>query len=117
MGSWKVEVTDQFTSWYRGLSDDDSAAVDAVVERLIEEGPTLGRPTADTLAGSEMPNLKELRAAGTLRVLFAFDPRRTAILLLGGDKRGDDRWYEEAIPAAERLYAAHLEELRKEGLL
>jgi hypothetical protein len=68
------------------------------------------------LVGSNLANLKELRA-GTIRVLFAFDPRRTAILLLGGDKRGQwSRWYLDAIPAAERIYARHLAEIeRQEG--
>jgi hypothetical protein len=73
----------------------------------------------DTLTGSRLPNLKELRPrGGFLRCLFAFDPRRIAILLLGGDKR--DRWadwYRDAIPEAERLYEAYLAELRKEGLI
>jgi hypothetical protein len=48
-------------------------------------------------------------------MLFAFDPRRTAILLIGGDKTGDDRWYQKYIPLADRLYETHLEELRREG--
>ena len=51
------------------------------------------------------------------RILFAFEPRRCAILLLGGDKTGDDRWYDENIPIADRLYDEHLEALRKEGLI
>jgi hypothetical protein len=51
------------------------------------------------------------------RVLYAFDPRRVGILLLGGDKTGNDRWYEEFVPKADRLYASHLELLRKEGLI
>ncbi len=52
-----------------------------------------------------------------LRVLYAFDPRRTAILLIGGDKTGNDRWYNEFVPVADRLYDAHLDALRKEGLI
>jgi hypothetical protein len=117
MSSWEVETTDQFNSWYGDLSDDDSAAIDAAVERLIDAGPALGRPTVDTLTGSTRSNLKELRAEGTLRVLFAFDPRRTAILLIGGDKRGVADWYVRMIPVAESLYAEHLVALRKEGLI
>ena len=74
---------------------------------------------ADTLEGARYPNMKELRPLGsTIRVLFAFDPRRTAILLLGGDKSGQwQEWYEEMIPKAERLYEIYLEELRQEGEL
>jgi hypothetical protein len=89
------------------------------LEILEEVGPTLGRPLVDTLEGSRLVNLKELRPrGGYLRVLFAFDPRRVAILLLGGDKSGRwAAWYAEAIPAAERLYEQHLAQLRKEGEL
>jgi hypothetical protein len=91
----------------------------AGVQELEVHGPALGRPLVDTLKGSQLPNLKELRVSkgGALRVLFAFNPLRTAILLLGGDKSGRwSEWYETAIPEAEMLYAEHLEELRKEGL-
>jgi hypothetical protein len=49
-------------------------------------------------------------------VLYAFDPRRTAILLIGGDKTGNDRWYREFVPFADKLFDQHLETLRKEGL-
>lgn len=87
------------------------------VGKLEEAGPALGRPLADTVGGSRHPNMKELRPPGTnLRILFAFDPRRTGILLIGGDKT--DRWrefYEETIPEADRLYDEHLKELREEG--
>lgn len=78
------------------------------------------QPLVDTLAGSKLANLKELRVHrdGHLRILFVFDPRRTAILLLGGDKtRQWAEWYRWAIPEAERLYDMYLEELRREGLL
>jgi hypothetical protein len=90
------------------------------VNLLQQKGPALSRPTVDTITGSTISNLKELRtsAAGILRVLFVFDPRRTAILLLGGDKTGQwVEWYEWAIPEAERLYVVYLEELREEGLI
>lgn len=88
----------------------------AGVELLERLGPGLGRPFVDTLEGSRLTNLKELRPrGGHLRVLFVFDPRRTAILLLGGDKSGRWKaWYAEAIPQAERLYEEHLEQLRQE---
>jgi hypothetical protein len=86
------------------------------VEALEERGPALGRPFVDTVKGSRLPNMKELRFRGeSIRVLFAFDPRRSAILLLGGDKR--DRWSEwdaEMIPLADHLYDEHLAELEME---
>jgi len=86
-----------------------------VVELLAEQGPQLDRPYADRIRGSKYHNMKELRprgAAKTCRVLFLFDPRRQAILLLGGDKRGEwESWYTEAIPKAERLYERYLDEI------
>ena len=117
---WEVEYTDQFERWWSGLSAEQQAALDDRVMLLSEFGPALGRPVVDTIKGSRHAHMKELRVSrgGALRVLFAFDPRRQAILLLGGDKTGAwRRWYEQAIPEADTLYDTHLEELRREGLL
>ena len=116
---WEVEYTDQFGAWWETLSEDDQERVTAAVEVLEEIGPALGRPWADTIRGSQHANMKELRPrADHVRVLFAFDPRRMAILLLGGDKRDKwSAWYEEAVPVADRLYDEHLAELRDEGEL
>jgi hypothetical protein len=75
-------------------------------------GPNLGRPYADTLKGSKLRNLKELRVqhrGRPLRVLFAFTPERTALLLVGGDKSGQPRWYERAIRQAEAAFWQHIE--------
>ena len=86
---------------------------------LAEQGPTLKRPVVAEIKTSRHSNMKELRVskAGALRVLFAFDPRRHAILLLGGDKSGQwEEWYRTAIPEADALYDTHLQELRDEGL-
>lgn len=115
--SWEVEGTDEFASWFRDLDEEQRKAVVAAVDILAEVGPTLSRPLADTLSGSRIANLKELRVMrDAIRILFVFDPRRTAILLLGGSKAGLwTTWYEWAIPEAERLYRDHLETLRKEG--
>ncbi|MDQ2651552.1 MAG: type II toxin-antitoxin system RelE/ParE family toxin [Chloroflexota bacterium] len=114
---WEVEYTDQFGEWYLSLSDADQERVVAAVEFLEERGPGLGRPHVDSITASRHSNMKELRPrGGQLRVLFAFDPRRIAILLLGGDKTHRWKsWYDEAIPMADTLYDAHLETLRKEG--
>lgn len=119
---WEVEVTDEFDAWYQGLENPDDQVVAAAIEHLAEHGPNTKRPLVGLIEGSSLPNLKELRvtAAGgrRIRVLFAFDPRSTAILLLGGDKTGNWKgWYEEMIPRAEELYREYVAELREEGLL
>jgi hypothetical protein len=117
---WQVEATDQFAAWYDDLHADQRERVNAAVDLLAELGPTLKRPIVGTLKGSKHSNLKELRVHedGHLRVLFMFDPRRAAILLVGGDKTGAwQDWYAHAIPEAERLYDDYLDELRREGLL
>jgi len=115
---WRVEYTDEFESWWDQLSADEQERVAAAVELLEQHGPSLGRPIVDTLEGSRHPNMKELRPrGGHIRVLFAFDPRRTAILLCGGDKSGLwSAWYAEAIPVADQLYEEHLQTIADEGL-
>lgn len=108
---WEVEYTDQFGEWWDTLSCDDQEAIDAAVRVLKDRGPGLGRPLVDTVSGSKHSNMKELRV-GTIRVLFAFDPTRTALLLIGGDKR--DQWeefYEAVVPVADQLLDEHLAEL------
>ncbi|HEY9558217.1 MAG TPA: type II toxin-antitoxin system RelE/ParE family toxin [Acidimicrobiales bacterium] len=117
---WEVEVTDEFAEWWGGLTSDQQESVTDRVDLLAQRGPDLGRPVVDRIQTSRHHNMKELRAAkdGALRVLFLFDPRRQAILLLGGDKSGAwNDWYEWAIPAADDLYDAYLDELRHEGLI
>lgn len=117
--AWEIEGTDQFKEWFFDLDGADDRAVTAAIEMLEQAGPALGRPMVDTLSGSRLPNLKELRPLrGEIRILFVFDPRRSAILLLGGSKTNDWRgWYTRNIPEAERLYDEYLEEPRKEGFL
>jgi hypothetical protein len=116
---WEVEGTDEFAEWFDGLSKVERADVIVAVDRLSEYGPTLGRPFVDTLHTTLLPNLKELRPqASNIRILFVFDPRRSAILLFGGDKTGEwNAWYQQAIPRAVNLYEAYLDELREEGLI
>lgn len=84
------------------------------------EGPALGRPLVDTVKGSKLPNLKELRpgsaGASEVRLLSVFDPLRQAVVLVGGDKAGNWKgWYRTAIPEAEAAYADHLRRTAKEG--
>jgi len=114
---WTVEFTDEFGRWWDNLSGDEQDSVDRSVKLLQKRGPSLGRPHVDLVQNSRHPNMKEMRIqhAGRLyRVLFAFDPQRSAILLTGGDKTGRDRWYEEFVPVADRLYDEHLAALKKE---
>lgn len=116
---WEVEVTDEWKAWFEVLTGDEQEAVTAVVELLQEGGPGLRRPIVGHISGSRHANMRELiPPGGFIRTLFCFDPRRTAILLIGGDKyKKWDAWYEEAIPVADDLYDAYLDELRAEGLL
>jgi len=114
---WEVEYTDDFDSWWNQLSEEEQIVVAAKVELLEKHGPTLPRPHSDVIVTSRHSNMKELRGkAGesVLRVLYAFDPRRTAILLIGGDKFGNEHWYEEFVPVADRLFDQHLAWLKKE---
>ncbi|MCG8435715.1 MAG: type II toxin-antitoxin system RelE/ParE family toxin [Gammaproteobacteria bacterium] len=117
---WDVEYTDEFAVWWESLTAIEQADVAGGVEALSKRGPHLGRPYVDSVVGSRHSNMKELRTQSSgnpLRTFFAFDPRRAAILLIGGDKTGDKRFYDRMIPIADDLYDEHLEELRKEGLI
>ena len=117
---WGVEFTDEFEKWWDSLDEDEQESV-ATVEGLLEEkGPTLPFPYSSDIKGSRHGHMRELRIqhkGKPYRVLYAFDPRRTAILLLGGNKAGDDTWYEWYVPKADDLYDAHLAELKFQGLI
>jgi hypothetical protein len=115
--SWDVEASDEFKEWYESLEEEERASVADSVDILEEYGPALGRPFADTLRGSRYPNMKELRVqhqGKSYRVLFAFDTRRNAYLILGGNKTGDANWYVDAIRRADVIYALHLKEIEEE---
>jgi hypothetical protein len=112
---WEIEVTPEYEQWFLKLDKEAQDDVRAAVELLAERGPSLGRPRVDTLTGTSVTHLKQLRVR-TIRVLFAFDPRRVGILLVGGDKRDNwTSWYRSAITEAERLWRRHLDELQTEG--
>jgi hypothetical protein len=114
MEIYDVFLTSHAEDWLMQLDDSDYDAIMARIELLEEHGPGLGRPVVDSIRGSRHPNMKELRA-GSMRALFAFDPRRQAIVLVGGDKREDwTGWYERNIPLADDLLDAHLESLGEE---
>ncbi len=115
--AWALVSTDEFDEWYAALDALDQDAVDFAIALLEGSGPMLGRPHADTVNDSRFPNMKELRAQSggkPLRAFFAFDPRRTGVLLVGGDKTGDKRFYVRMIPTADKLYAEHLADLESE---
>ncbi|WP_261560536.1 type II toxin-antitoxin system RelE/ParE family toxin [Frankia tisae] len=99
-----------------GLDAPTYARVVQAIDLLVEAGPGLGRPLVDTISGSSLPNLKELRP-GAVRILFCFDPWRSSILLVAGDKSGRwNAWYTEAVPLAEQHYKTYLVERgREEG--
>jgi hypothetical protein len=117
---WEVEYTNEFEAWWITLSTDEQDSIDVVVELLEIKGPNLPFPYSSGIQRSRHKHMRELRVqhrGEPLRILYAFDQRRVAILLLGGNKIGDNRWYEENIPKADTLYDEHLEELRREELL
>jgi hypothetical protein len=110
--AWAIKVTDEYAAWFTTLIKEDLASATQVaqaVAALREEGPALGRPLVDRLKGSTVHHLKELRPGSRgrseIRIIFAFDPARSALLLLGGDKAGNwQRSYRDNIPIAERPY-------------
>jgi hypothetical protein len=118
--NWEVEFTDEFEEWWNSLTEDEQVEIRASVQLLREFGPNLRFPHSSGVMQSKHSHMRELRtqcAGRPLRTLYAFDPRRVAILLIGGDKTGKDRWYEEFVPKADRVYDQHLRELKKEELL
>jgi hypothetical protein len=118
--SWAVEYTDEFEDWWITLTEEEQDSVDFVVGLLERKGPNLPFPYSSGIQGSRHAHMRELRVqhkGEPHRVLYAFDPRRVAILLLGGNKVGDDRWYKVSVPRADTLYDEYLEELKEEGLL
>ena len=117
---WNVEYTDEFAEWWTGLSDSAQDSISVTVELLMEHGPRLRYPHSSDVKGSRHGRMRELRiqsGGDPIRIFYAFDPRRTAILLIGGNKRGDDRFYGTHVPIADKLYDEHLKEIRDEGLI
>lgn len=112
-GRWSVTSHPAFDTWLEAIGQDNQEKVAALVRLLRQHGPNLGRPYADRIKGSNYKNLKELRPTSktdeALRVLFYFDRRRDAVLLVGGDKAGNwTQWYAENIPIAEQRIDEHL---------
>jgi len=117
---WDVEYTNEFEEWWETMNEDEQTDVAACVGLLETHGPNLKFPYSSGINGSRHTHMRELRIqhhGDPYRVLYAFDPRRSAILLIGGNKTGNDRWYEEYVPIADDLYDEHIETLKKEGLI
>jgi hypothetical protein len=109
-----IEHTDEFEEWWNDLSEKEQKDIAKDVKVLGQLGPALGRPRVDSIKKSTFSNIKELRTqsgGNPIRTFFAFDPRRSAILLIGGDKTGDNKFYDKMIPMADKLYLEHLKEL------
>lgn len=116
---WKVLETKEYRDWFETLDSSAKEDVRAKVEVLRAFGPYLGRPHVDSVKGSRLPNMKELRAKSQkrpYRIFFAFDPRRCAVLLMGGNKAGagNKNFYATMIPLADRLFAEYLEDIKHE---
>ena len=121
--TWTIIVVEPVRSWLHQLRGTDRATLKQIsqaIDILADEGPGLGRPLVDTVSGSTLSNLKELRpgSAGNteVRLLFVFDPARRAVFLVGGDKAGNwKNWYARAIPVAEQAYETYLKD-RQRGI-
>ncbi len=118
--AWLVEYTDEFETWWESLKEDEQVSLAATVALLETLGANLPFPHSSGINNSKHGHMRELRTqhdGRPFRTLYAFDPRRTAILLIGGDKTGDDRWYDKFVPIANGLYDEHIAALIKEGLI
>jgi hypothetical protein len=119
---WEIELEDDVVDWFLKLAVSDpisAALVQAAIDKLEEQGPGCGRPLVDSIKGSRHSNLKELRPGSSgsseMRILFAFDKRRTGLLLVAGDKSGQwNKWYKVNIPIADDLFDAHQARLEEE---
>jgi hypothetical protein len=115
--AWEVEFSDEFERWWDALTAAEQKSIDFTVSLLQEVGPALKMPHSSGVETSRHRHMRELRIqhqGRPYRVLYAFDPRRAAILLIGGDKTGNNRWYGEYVPAADAIYDRHLRELENE---
>jgi hypothetical protein len=113
---WIIDRTEEIAEWIKNLDEDAKEAIFKSLLILQEIGPLLGRPYVDTIKESKHKNMKELRIQNRqrlFRILFAFDLGRKAILLIGGDKRGDKLFYKKMIPIADALFDEHMKKWRR----
>lgn len=116
--AWEIEFTDEFGVWWEDLTEQEQDAIDRTVGLLEERGPTLGYPYSSDVKGSRHGRMRELRvqqAGKPIRIFYSWDPRRVCLLLVGGDKTGDNQFYERMVAIADNLYDEHLETLLREG--
>lgn len=114
----EVEATHEFRDWLWDLSERERRAITTAVDRLEIEGLALGHPHSSKIQGSRHGGMRELRihhSGDPYRVFYCFDPRRHAVVLIGGNKASDKQFYERMVPIADDLYDEYLEELRSEG--
>ena len=114
---WDVEYTDEFGEWWKNLNENERKQVALLVNLLQEKGTSLPFPYSSQVKQSRHSSMRELRSqckGHPLRTFYAFDPRRTAILLIGGDKTGDDDFYNKMIPKADKIYDEYLKEIQGE---
>jgi hypothetical protein len=115
--AWEVEFSDEFGEWWNQLAAAEQKSVDFTVSLLQDVGPVLRMPHSSGIEMSRHNHMRELRIqheGRPYRVLYAFNPRRAAILLLGGDKTGNNRWYDDFVPRADAIYDRHLLELEND---
>jgi hypothetical protein len=108
---WEVLHTPEFENWYLNQDEDAKTHILRDIKILSEIGPSLGRPLVDTLKNSKISNLKELRVQSNgrpFRIFFLFDPKRNAVILIGGNKKGIKKFYETMIAIAENIYTRYL---------
>jgi hypothetical protein len=108
---WKILQTAEFKWWFSTLDSAAKEDIYSAIAVLKQEGPALGRPRVDTLQNTNYPNLKELRVQSVgrpYRIIFAFNPKRNGVLLIGGNKQGNKNFYKKIIPIAEKLYEEHI---------
>jgi len=108
----KVAYTDQFGGWYDALDEGEQDAVIRAVKRLEQLGVQLPFPYSSQIKGAKNA-LRELRVQAkghVLRIIYAFNPVRQSVLILGGDKTGDDRFYSVMVPLADKLWDTYIEE-------
>jgi hypothetical protein len=113
---WEVEYTNEFENWWESLNEDEQDAIAYSIGLLESEGPLLKFPYSSDVRQSRHRNMRELRsqyAGNPYRTFYIFDPKRTAILLIGGEKTGDDRFYEAMVPKADKIYDEYLKEIQE----
>ena len=118
--AWEIEGSSEYLEWWRELSLAQQKSIDRILQQLAEHGPRLPARYTKKVISSRHGRMREIRAQSggrPLRVFYAFDPRQIAILLIGGDKTGNNRFYVESVHIADQIYERHLDNLRRERLI